>query len=265
MLRDVPELVTTRVDGGVLVVTLSNPARRNVLDEDLTAQLLAALDAPAGVGAVALLAAGDHFCVGGDLSAFASAADTGEYVHGLAIAFHEVVRAIRSCPPIVVGHRGWAAGAGMSLLLAADVVVSAGSASMRPAYPAIGVTPDGGMTWTLPRIVGQRRALSILLGNEIVSAADALSFGMVNEVVDDAAVDDRALAIAGQLATSATGSMIGIKRLVHDGVDRPLEQQLDAEASSISACAASAEGQEGIHAFLERRTPDFPGVRTAGA
>ena len=259
-----PELVTTRLDGGVLVVTLSNPSRRNVLDEDLTAQLLGALDVPSGIGAVALLAEGDHFCVGGDVSAFASSDDTGTYVHGLATAFHEVVRAMRSCPPIVAGHRGWAAGAGMSVLLAADVVVSGSSASMRPAYPGIGVTPDGGMTWTLPRIVGQRRALSILLGNKVVPAADALAFGMVNEVVDDTEVDDRALAIARELAVSATGSMVGIKRLVHDGVDRPLEQQLDAEASSISARAASAEGQEGIHAFLERRAPDFPGVRAAG-
>ena len=113
------------------------------------------------------------------------------------------------------------------------------------------------MTWTLPRIVGQRRAMAILLGNEVVSATDALELGMVNEVVDDAAVDERALELAHALGASASGSMLGIKRLVHGGVDRPLSEHLDAEGASIAACAASPEGQEGIHAFLERRRPDF--------
>ncbi|WP_304047659.1 enoyl-CoA hydratase/isomerase family protein, partial [Jatrophihabitans endophyticus] len=237
-----PALVTTRSDGDVLVVTLDNPARRNVLDPDLTAQLRAALDVPSSVGAVALLAAGDHFCVGGDVSAFGSAPDPAAYVGSLATAFHEVVRAMQSAPPIVVGHRGWAAGAGMSVLLAADVVVSGTSASMRPAYPGIGVTPDGGMTWTLPRLVGQRRALAILLGNDVLSAEEAFALGLVNEVVDDDAVDARALELAQSLAASATGSMVGIKRLVRESVDRPLTEQLDAEAASIAACAASPEG-----------------------
>ncbi|MBE7187608.1 enoyl-CoA hydratase/isomerase family protein, partial [Jatrophihabitans endophyticus] len=117
------------------------------------------------------------------------------------------------------------------------------------------------MTWTLPRLVGQRRALAILLGNVVLSAGEAFALGLVNEVVDDDAVDARALELARSLAASATGSMVGIKRLVREGVDRPLTEQLDAEAASIAACAASPEGQEGIHAFLERRPADFRGVR----
>jgi 2-(1,2-epoxy-1,2-dihydrophenyl)acetyl-CoA isomerase len=253
----VGESIAVSVEDGVVALRLSSPERRNVLDLELTIVLAEALEAASGAGAVALLAEGDHFCVGGDVRAFGGADDPREFVGGLAQAFHRVVRAVRAAPPVVVGARGWAAGAGMSLVVACDVVVAGESASFQPGYPGIGVTPDGGLSWTLPHAVGSRRARAILLQNEVLTAARAYELGLVDHVVTDAAVDAEALAIARRLARGPRAALAGVKTLVQAAAHDTLDEHLDAEAESIAAHAASADGQEGIHAFLERREPRF--------
>jgi 2-(1,2-epoxy-1,2-dihydrophenyl)acetyl-CoA isomerase len=262
------ELVRVERDDDVLVVTMNDPARRNALSLDLTAALSSAFGDHADVGAIVLLAEGPHFCVGGDVSAFAAAEDTGDYVARLARSFHEVVRAMRAAPaPVIAGVRGWAAGAGMSMVLAADVVVAGQSANLRPAYTRIGLTPDGGMTWTLPRMVGQRLARSILFGNQVLTAQTALEIGIVDDVVADDVVDRQAIAFARRLTDGPTAALSGIKRLLLEGAQRSFDEQLEAEAASIASCAAGPEGQEGVTAFAERRPPDFRaarGVSTGG-
>ena len=257
-----PDLVRVERDDDVLVVTMNVPARRNALSIGLTSALTTAMRENADARAIVLLAEGGHFSVGGDVGTFADAEDTAAYVERLAHSFHELVRTMRAVSaPVIVGVRGWAAGAGMSIVLAADVVVAGHSAKLRPAYTRIGLTPDGGMTWTLPRMVGQRLARSILFGNQVLTAQTALEFGIVDDLVADDVVDRQAIAFAHRLTDGPTAALAGIKRLLHDGASRTLDEQLDAEAASIAACAGGPEGQEGIAAFAEHRAPDFRTAR----
>lgn len=250
--------VEVDVRDGVAVVRLTNGARRNPIDLPMATALGDAVESlPEQIGAVALLADGDHFCVGGDVRAMHAAADPGAAVRELADEFHRTIRRLPDTPPVVVGVRGWAAGAGMSLVLACDVVVAGAGASFRPAYPGIGATPDGGMSWTLPRIVGERRARSLLVRNAAISATEALAFGMVDEVVADAEVDDRALELARAIAAGPRDALRRGKRLMQESASRSLADHLDYEAESISECVAAPDGREGVAAFVERRTPSF--------
>ncbi len=249
--------VTAGREGEVHVIRLTRADRRNALDPNLADALATALEDAGDAGAVTLLADGEHFCVGGDVRAMAGAHDREAFVGDLATTFHRAIRAMRSGPPVVVAARGSAAGAGMSLLLAADLVVAGESLTMRPAYPAIGLTPDGGMTWTLARAVGERRARAILLRNDALGAEEATWLGLVDQVVPDAEVEDTALALAARLAAGPRQALAGAKRLVMDGLSRTLDQQLDAEASHIAAHAAMPDGREGVDAFSERRAPTF--------
>jgi 2-(1,2-epoxy-1,2-dihydrophenyl)acetyl-CoA isomerase len=159
--------------------------------------------------------------------------------------------------PVVAAVHGWAAGAGMSLVLAADVAVAGTSTRLRPAYPAIGLTPDGGMTWTLPRAVGAARARHLLLTDRVLYADEALELGLVATVVTDDAVADEARLLAERLAAGPVHALSRVKRLLRESPDRDLDAQLDAEAVSIARSAAGDEGREGVAAFVERRTPRF--------
>ena len=156
--------------------------------------------------------------------------------------------------PVVAAVRGWAAGAGMSLALAADVAVAGVSTRLRPAYPAIGLSPDGGLTWTLPRAVGAARARHILLTDRVVDAEEALALGLVAVVVADDDVVTEAEALARRLADGPVRALGRTKGLVR--ADRTLSEQLDAEATAIAESVAD-EGREGIAAFRERRPAKF--------
>jgi 2-(1,2-epoxy-1,2-dihydrophenyl)acetyl-CoA isomerase len=209
------------------------------------------------VRAVLLAGDGPHFCTGADVRALGPAT---EQVRGLADDLHELVRALTEAPvPVVAAVPGWAAGAGMSLVLAADVAVAGTSTRLRPAYPAIGLSPDGGLTWTLPRAVGAARARHILLADRVLSAVEAHDLGLVATVVADDAVASEAERLAEGLANAAVGALGLTKRLLREGADRSLAEQLDAEAAAIAEAAAGAEGREGVAAFVERRPPRFPG------
>jgi 2-(1,2-epoxy-1,2-dihydrophenyl)acetyl-CoA isomerase len=254
-------LITAHESDGAAVLRIGRPEARNALNLELAAELADAVDraASSAVGAIALLADGDHFCVGGDVRAMASADDVGRFVRELADQFHRAVRAITAGVPVVTGVRGWAAGAGFSLALATDIVIAGESASFQPAYPGIGATPDGGLTWTLPRAVGERRARSILLRNAVIPAPEALTLGIVDRVVADADVDSAVLEVAAGLARGPRAALAATKRLVAAGASASLPPHLDAEAASIGERIASPEGREGVAAFLERRSPVFIG------
>jgi 2-(1,2-epoxy-1,2-dihydrophenyl)acetyl-CoA isomerase len=232
-----------------------------VLDEGaLNATTKAVRDAGADTRAVLLTHPGKNFCLGGDVTRFAGDDEPGRYVFEIAGVLHETIRALTSSPlPVVAAVQGWAAGAGMSVACAADVVVAGESTQFRAAYPAIGFTPDGGLTWHLPRIVGRARALDLMLTNRPMSAPEALAAGLVSKVVADGEVQAEAEAIARALAAGSSGALAGVKRLVADGLLGSLDTQLDAERASISARADSADGREGVRAFSERRAPDFGG------
>ena len=248
--------------GQVLRCAVSSAARHGTLDFDHLREVTAALRAPEpDVGAVLLEGEGPHFCVGADVGALAAAgseaADAGPAVRALAGELHEFVRALVEVPvPVVAAVRGWAAGAGMSLVVAADIAVAGVSTRLRPAYPAIGLSPDGGLTWTLPRAVGAARARHILLTDRVLDAAEALEWGLVATVVPDDEVSAHALELAQRLADGPTRALGRTKRLLR-AEDRGLSAQLDAEADAIAESAAGADGQEGIAAFRDRRSPRF--------
>ena len=246
-------------DGRVLRATVAR-GKHGTLDGDALPEIEAAVRAvdPAVTGAVLLVSEGSSFCTGGDVRAFAAASDRGAYVKALAEAFHGFVTALVECPvPVVAGVPGWAAGAGLSIVCAADLAVAGRSTKVRPAYPGIGFSPDGGMSWTLPRIVGAGRARQMLLTDQVLDAEAALAAGIVTAVVDDADVAAEAEETARRLAQGPTAALGRIKRLLAGSPDHSLAEHLALEADAIAASAAGPEGAEGLTAFVEKRAPRF--------
>ncbi|MFP5021796.1 enoyl-CoA hydratase/isomerase family protein [Pseudonocardia phyllosphaerae] len=246
-------------DGRVLRCRIST-GRHGTLDGPAMEEVTAALESldPAGTGAVLVHGDGENFCTGGDVRAFASAEDRYAYVHGLADTFHALQRPLAASPvPTVASVPGWAAGAGMSVALVCDLAVGGTSTRMRPAYPGIGFSPDGGMTWLLPRLVGQARARRILLTDEVLDADALTGLGLLTAVVADDAVADEAATLAHRLAQGPTDALGRIRGLLARTWDTGFAEQLAAEADSIATCASGAEGAEGLAAFAEKRRPVF--------
>jgi 2-(1,2-epoxy-1,2-dihydrophenyl)acetyl-CoA isomerase len=247
------------VSGRVLQVRLTAPERSNSLDLDATECLAKELDQfGPGIGALSLLHDGANFCVGGDVRGFAGAADREQYVLDLAESAHRCIRLLVEAPvPVVIGARGWAAGAGMAMLLTPDILVIGESTRMRVAYPGIGITPDCGLSWHLPRVVGQARAREILLTNRVVDAAEALAIGIASRVVPDEAVESTVNQIAAELADGPTEAYRNIRRLLADSTTHRLDEHLALEARTISRSSVTPQGAEGISAFLEKRPPRY--------
>ncbi|GAA4476040.1 enoyl-CoA hydratase-related protein [Rhodococcus olei] len=255
-----------RLDGGVLRIAIATADNGTSLDSTGVNQGTTALRALAAgeiaAGAVLLVGDGGNFCAGGNVRAFAGADDRAAYVLGVANELHEFVRALAAATvPVVAAVHGWAAGAGMSLVCAADVAIGGASTKMRPAYPGIGFTPDGGMSWTLPRIVGARKAREIILTDAILDAEEAVRLGVLTRIVGDDDVQAEAMTLAQSLASGPTSSYAGIKSLLARSEESSLSDQLDAEAASISAAAGGPTGREGVDAFVGKRKPDFSSAR----
>jgi 2-(1,2-epoxy-1,2-dihydrophenyl)acetyl-CoA isomerase len=248
-------------EGRVLRCVLSTAARGSSLDFAAVRQITAALRAvEPDVGALLLVGEGPNFCTGADIGELAES--DAATVRAFADELHTLVRALVEAPvPVVAAVHGWAAGAGMSIALAADVLVAGTSTRLRPAYPGIGLTPDGGLTWTLPRAVGAARGRHILLTDRVLYADEAQALGLVAVLVADDAVAAEAQVLATRLAAGPTRALGRTKRLVREGAHRDLDAQLDAEAATIAESAAAGEGVEGVAAFRERRPPRW---RSAG-
>jgi 2-(1,2-epoxy-1,2-dihydrophenyl)acetyl-CoA isomerase len=255
--------VRTEVDGDVWRVTLDSPGTGNALDPAMAAALGAALRTrPSETRAVLLLAEGERFCVGGDVRGFAAAEDPGASVGRLAADWHEVVRALLTTPvPVVAGAHGAVAGAGVGLLGACDVVVCARSTRIRPAYAALGFSPDGGTSWTLAHALGPARALDLALTDGTLDATEARSCGLVARVVADGELRAAATELASALADGPVRAMVRTRALVRGAAVRTLDEHLDDEARLIAESAADPEGREGVRAFVEKRRPDFRGAR----
>lgn len=253
--------ITTTIDGGIATITLSSPGNANAMTLEWGRCLqedVAKIVASPNLRVVLLRAEGRAFCVGGDIRAFGSTDDPQGLLEQLAGALHaSILELLALDAPLVVAVQGVAAGAGLSLVCAADIAIAARSASFLAAYTAAGLSPDGGMSWTLPRLIGERRATEMLLTNRVLTSDEAAAFGLVTETVDDDALDARASAVVQKLAALSPASLGATKRLVRSGATASLEDQLALEATSIAALSASPSGQEGIHAFLEKRTPVF--------
>jgi 2-(1,2-epoxy-1,2-dihydrophenyl)acetyl-CoA isomerase len=171
---------------------------------------------------------------------------------------HAGIEALASLDaPVISAVRGAAAGGGMSIAIAADLVLAAESASFTVAYTAIGFSTDGGASWTLPRLVGQRRAMELALLNERLTAARALELGIVTRVVPDDSLEAEAEALARKLANGPVGAHAAVKRLLRASSTATFSGQLAEEAHTIAGLAAAPDGREGVLAFLDKRAPHF--------
>jgi 2-(1,2-epoxy-1,2-dihydrophenyl)acetyl-CoA isomerase len=251
---DAPVLYS--VADGVAHIELNRPEAFNAANLALASALEEALlraGADESVRVVLLSGRGKAFCAGGDVKAMAVAEDTGAMVSELAEASHRAVRAIVGLDkPVVAAVHGSAAGAGLGYVCGADLVLAGESAKFLSAFIGIGVTPDSGTSWFLPQIVGLRRALELTLLNRVLSAQEALDWGLVTAVHPDDQVHAAALALAQKLAGGPARALGGTRRLVRDAADRTLDEHLDAEAPSITALVMTAEAQALVQRFAGR-------------
>ena len=245
-------------------ITLNRPDAGNALDGPMGRELMhAAIRASEdrAVRAVLLTGAGRMFCAGGDLKSFAAQGEAlPAHLKELAGMLHLTIsRLVRMEAPLIVAVNGAAGGGGMSFVLAADLVIAAESAKFAMAYTRAGLSPDGGSTYFLPRIVGVRRALELALTNRILSAREAYEWGLVNRVVADGELAGEAETLGKDLARGATQAYGAAKRLLHHSFAESLETQMELEAQAIAAQARGADAREGIAAFIAKRAPKFGG------
>ncbi|CAG0983230.1 2-(1,2-epoxy-1,2-dihydrophenyl)acetyl-CoA isomerase [Burkholderiales bacterium] len=260
------EPVLLEREGAVVTLTLNRPDALNVLDMAMVDALVSAtagIAADPSIRVLVVRGAGRHFMAGGDIRTFAqeSAHPPAERQRGfqhLVERVHVAIETIARMPqPVVARVQGAVAGFGLSLMNACDLAIASDDAYFAAGYRQIGITPDGGGTWSLPRIVGQRRALGILLLGERFGAADALATGLVNRVVPLAELDAAVDAVVRTLADGPREALAGAKRLVRQSLDRTLSEQLQAEAVSFGRMAATDDFVEGVAAFLEKRPARF--------
>jgi 2-(1,2-epoxy-1,2-dihydrophenyl)acetyl-CoA isomerase len=256
--------VALTIEDGVARLVLNRPDAGNAMDTTLVSALLGhakALGERDDVRVVVLAAAGRAFCVGGDLKYFASQGDdVTRGVRAIADPLHEALERLASLDaPVVAAVNGVAAGAGMSLVCAADLAVAGESARFTMAYTASGLSPDGGSTWYLPRIVGVRRAAELMLLNERLDARAAAALGIVTRVVPDDDLESEVESVARALATGPTRAYGAVKRLLRTSVTSTLAAQLAEESATIAELAAAPDGREGVAAFLAKRSPEFTG------
>ncbi|WP_228002940.1 enoyl-CoA hydratase/isomerase family protein [Nocardia australiensis] len=248
----------TIVDGvlQIIIATAANGTSMDFAGINAGAAALRALGPE--VGAVLLTGTGANFCAGGNVRGFAAAEDRAAHIHSLATDLHDFVRALDATTvPVIAAVRGWAAGAGMSLVCTADIAIGGPATKLRPAYPGIGLSPDGGMSWTLPRLVGIGRAREILLTDTVLDADEAVRLGILSRLVADDEVRAEAGELARTLATGPRSTYASIKSLLAQSISSTLSDQLDHERDAITAAVDSAAGIEGVNAFVEKRRPDY--------
>jgi 2-(1,2-epoxy-1,2-dihydrophenyl)acetyl-CoA isomerase len=243
-------------------ITLNRPDAGNALDGEMGRELMHAAircSEDRAVRVVLLGGAGRMFCVGGDLKSFAAQGDRlSAHLKELAGMLHMAIsRFVRMDAPLIVAVNGAAGGGGMSFVLAADLVLAAESAKFTMAYTRAGLSPDGGSTYFLPRMVGARRALELALTNRVLTAREAQDWGLVTRVVPDAALAAESQALAALLADGATRAFGAAKRLLHHSFAESLETQMELEAQAIAEQARGADAREGIAAFIAKRAPRF--------
>ncbi|HZQ31886.1 MAG TPA: enoyl-CoA hydratase-related protein [Mycobacterium sp.] len=246
--------------GPIRRITLNRPDAANAMNDALTRELADAArhcdDATTKV--VVLTGAGRFFSAGGDLKSIASSDSPGRYVKGIADDLHRALSTFaRMDAVLITAVNGVAAGAGFSLAITGDLVVAAENASFTMAYTAAGLSPDGSSSFYLPRLVGVRRAQELMLTNRKLSAAEALQWGLVTEVVDGAELPARVDALAQQIASGAKQSGSAVKKLLLASSKNSLEEQMEWEGRLIAECADSPDGAEGMNAFLQKRRPEF--------
>ncbi|HTK34204.1 MAG TPA: enoyl-CoA hydratase-related protein [Caulobacteraceae bacterium] len=254
------------VDGTVAIVALADPSTLNAIGPGLCAALTEAFRALAAGGevrAAILTGEGRAFCSGANLmDASATIPAEGgppDLERVVQRYYNPLVETLRALPfPLLTAVNGPAAGIGCALALAGDLAVAAEGASFTPAFRRVGLVPDGGTTWLLPRLVGRARAMEMVLLGETFSAARALEWGLINRCVADAELAPTALRLARNLA-EGPASLALTRRLMWDSLDRTWPEQLAAEAAAQGTAGRTEDFKEGVAAFLQKRPPQFSG------
>ena len=255
------DTIELKLEGGVARITLNRPDRLNSFTVKMLEELADALGRLGAARVLVLTGAGRAFCAGQDLNDRAvssdEAVDLGESVEQ---RYNPLIRRLTSLPiPVIARVNGVAAGAGANIALACDIVIAAKSARFIQSFAAIGLIPDSGGTWVLPRLVGQARALGLALTGEALDAERAASWGLIWKAVDDEMLDAEVNGLASRFAEGPTRGLAAIKRMLRESWGQSLDEALDAQRDAMRALGFSEDYREGVAAFMEKRKPNFTG------
>jgi len=259
------ETIEFEITEGVAVLTLNRPDRMNSFNTQMHGEVRDALKQVKKDGSVRCLLItgnGRGFCAGQDLSdrnvdPNAEMPNLGESIEK---NYNPLIRTLQGLEmPVICAVNGVAAGAGANIAFACDIVLAARSASFIQTFCKIGLVPDSGGTWTLPRLVGHARAMALSMLGDKISAEQAQSWGMIWQVIDDEQLKDEALSMAKRLATQPTKGLALIKRAIQSSWDNSFDEQLDLERDLQTLAGRTEDYREGVKAFMEKRQPDFKG------
>ena len=257
------ETIQLQIQKSVAVIRLYRPDHANAVSLRMAMELNTAAERCArdDIRAVMIIGQGEMFSAGGDINEFVSAGrEVQAHLTRVTDELHGALTRLAALDaPVIAAVNGTAAGAGFSLAMAADMAIAARSAKFTMAYTRIGLTPDGAATYHVPRIIGWRRAMELFVTNRVLSAEDALDWGLVNWVVEDADLEREALELAHALAEGPTAAFGRVKKLMKASESNDVVTQMAAEGKGIVESAGTDDGREGLSAFLQKRDPVFKG------
>ena len=254
------ETITLEQSGPITRITLNRPDAANGMNHTMTRELADAAkrcDTDA-TKVVVLTGSGRFFCAGGDLKSFANAPNRGQHIKGVADDLHRAISTFARMDAVLITTvNGTAAGAGFSIAVTGDIVLAAESATFTMTYTRVGLSPDGSSSYFLPRLIGITKTKELMLTNRTLSAQEASQWGLVTEVLPDDQLAARADELADQMASTASGSNGAVKALMLSTFSSGLEVQMEFESRVIADRAESADGREGVDAFMAKRKPEF--------
>ena len=256
------DLILYAVAGGIATITFNRPKVMNALDADTIVQFRALCERAAhdvAARVVVLRGAGPAFIAGGDVAFFkTNVAQIPQQVMVFGAELNRGILALRRAPkPVIASVHGAVAGAGMSIMMACDLIIAAEGTQFNMAYSRIGVSPDGGASWFLPRLAGYHKAMEMLLLADTLDVAAMQAVGVIHRVVAAAELEAATLTLAQRLAAGPAHAYAETKALVNNELNQTLSEQLDAESHAFSRCAAHADFAEGVTAFVEKRKAVF--------